>query len=101
MHSNDGVALSDEEDGIHELLVGERLRDDRICAAPLEEGQVGRQRVARHPDDAPGELQVLPHDLHGLRAVHHGHDVVDQHQVEAHRGVALTHPALRRHCHGR
>ena len=76
--------MSDRLYGVHEFLVRERLGDDQVCAAVLEVGQIGRQCIARHADDAPGELQVPPHDLHGFRAVHRGHNEVDEHQVEAH-----------------
>lgn len=90
------VAPLDDKNGVHELLISERLRNDRIGTALLEEGQVRRQRIACHADDCTGELQIPSHDLHGLRTVHGGHDAVYQNKVEVcvtlnglHRRVAV------------
>ena len=63
MQEEEGESLLGFDSGVHELLVvGERLRDDQVCATLLEVGQVRGQRVAPHADDTTGEVHIPSHN---------------------------------------
>ena len=67
--------------GVHELGVGQRLRQHDGGAVVSEGGQVLGQGVARDADHHPAVAQLRPHPARRLRPVHADHHIVQEHEV--------------------
>ena len=71
---------------LHERVESHGLREDDVCPGVQELGDVILHHVAGHPRDEEG-IALLAHVSGGGDAVHHGHEVVHEHQLVAVRGT--------------